>query len=1346
MKSHSSRILILSIVLSLLIPTVGVTPAATRSTDPPELKTAQPEVVMSDISKGEADQPEIYIIRLEDEPLATYKGGKVSLQATSPVATGADKLDVNSAASRAYRSYLAEERNNVLNQMQQETGHSLKIIHTYDIAYNGMAVELTPAEAAQVAKLPGVRDVIPNFTRYLQTDTTPEFLNAVGIWEGENTGTLDGTMGEGIIVGIIDTGINMDHPSFADVGDDDYDHTNPWGADNYTGWCDPDHDSYDPDLTCNDKLIGVYSYPSSGDDPEDDNSHGSHTASTSAGNVLYDVEYEGYTFEQISGMAPHANIISYDVCTGSGCQGDSIMAAIDNAIADGVDVINYSIGGGPTDPWNDPDSLAYLSAREAGVFVATSAGNDGPGAGTVGSPANSPWMTTVANTTISRILANTVDVTGPGTVPAELEGIGAIRGPEGPEIDTDIEADIVYSGDVDTDNVLGCDPFPTDVFTNSIALIQRGDCAFADKVDNAADASAIAVIIFNNSGGPPMSMGGLEDTTIPSVFITLDDGEAMRDWVQAEDDPTARINAGVDRVLNPEWADILAAGSSRGPNVNPNLIKPDIAAPGTNIFAAYAGDPDAFGMMSGTSMASPHVAGAGALMRALHPDWSEAEIQSALMMTSKKGVVKDDATTPVDPFDVGAGRLDLTNAALAGLVLHETVANYETADPALDGDPTSLNLASLGNGECLQSCSWERVFRNTTSKEIEWEITTTGDVPLTADPMTFTIAADATQVVTFTADVSEEEDGVWLFGEVTLTADDPEQPKLHLPVAVLPTSGILPDLVEINTRRNAGSQTIEDVQAIEILNLVTEPFGLTQADMHDLLLDEDPTNSDPYDDLSQVYYNFVTVPAGAKRLVAEVTASEAPDVDLFILYDTGAGFAEVCASTTSSWNEYCDLTDPDAGAYLIVVQNWQGSDDQPDAITLATAVVPGTDADNMDIFGPTSAEEMEPFDLDLFWDTPEMVAGDRWYGAFSLGSEPGSEGNVGTIPVNIIRHEDDVLKEVIDVTTNGDEVILTYQIAVQPNVTGEDYNLLLRDEIPDGLTYVPGSATGGASVVGRYLTWNGAMQGTYEYQMSTNDSDPDCDTGFGGYVNLEDFSIYAQAGITGDTTVWTTFSDLEFLYYGDRYNGLGFTDDGFGLFDDANNYGGEPWVNQNLPDPDLPNNALAAFWKDMEIVYDKTENHGVSLATAGPIAIVEYDNIIPWGGDGSVHFDFEMVVDSNTGSIAFAYDNLNGPVDDVTIGIENAAGTEAEQYAYNDGTASTIYNGLVVCFDYTGPTDPHIITYQVSIDDPDTAQIFINTIEHITDDPGAKWETTIFRYMHGFDHKYFLPLIFRNSN
>jgi len=1372
MKSKTWRWFGLWVLLSMMLSTAGISVAAAPSPAAPAMAEAQDvppmpslslpvgrdnskvlrlePVAASDVTlhtpaskPGEvlyevkdAQGPALYIIQLEGEPLASYRGGVRGLQPTSPAATGAVKLDAQSAASKAYLNYLAEQQTQFLTRLEQTLGRSVKVQHTYRYAYNGLALTLTPEEAAKIAQLPGVLRVVRNYTRTIQTDTSPQYLDAVGIWDGSNTGGLPGTMGEGIIVGIIDTGINMDHPSFADVGDDGYNHTNPLGAGNYTGWCNPSHPNYDPSLVCNDKLIGVYSYPSSGGNPEDDNSHGSHTASTTAGNVIFSPTLAaGVEFVRMSGMAPHANIIAYDVCTGSGCQGDSILAAIEDAVADEVDVINYSIGGGPYDPWNDPDSLAYLAARDAGVFVATSAGNDGPGAGTVGSPGNSPWMTTVANGTHDRGFGSNgvVDMAG-GTPPADIPGTG---------VSGEYTARIVYAGDYGNalcglgpqDNPTN--PFPAGTWHGEIVVCDRGTYYLVDKAANVRAAGAGGVIIANTSATGSQTYA--TDLGMPGTHVTYDNAELLRAWLVASNVNfyTATITAS-PIIHNAAWGDIMNDSSSRGPNVNANVLKPDIMAPGTNILAAYAGDADAFGLMSGTSMASPHVAGAAALIRAVHPDWTPAEVQSALMLTSwTSNLLKEDGTTPADPFDVGAGRLDLTGAALAGLVLDETTTHYENADPAAGGDPTTLNLASLANASCLQQCSWERTFRNTTGEVIGWTVSFTGDIALAANPASFIVAADGTQTVEFTADVSGETDGEWLFGTVILTPDD-GGPVLHLPVAVVPTSGVLPDLVEVHTRRNAGSQRIEGLQAIEILTLTVESFGLAPADLYDISLSQDPTNGDPYDDLGQVYYDLFTVPAGAKRFVAEITASEAPDVDLFVLYDVGGGsFTEVCVSSTPSWNESCNLNDPAAGTYLVLVQNWQGSADQPDAITLAVGVVPGTDAGNMVIEGSDSVPMMEPFDLQLFWNEPAMAAGDRWYGAFSLGSAPGNEGDIGVIPVNLIRHEDDVTK-----TASADTAVfsdtVTYTITVQPNVTPVDLTYWLTDTLPVGLTYVPGSASATAGVVnvtGNTLTWSGTMYApTPQYLMTTSLDNAACavpSANSGAYLNLQAFGIAANSAISGDTVWYGAFATGDpFTYWGSAYTGMDFTDDGMAFFDST--LGTTPWINEDIPNPADPNNLLATFWNDWEIVYDGPANRGVSLATLGGTgatggAVIEYDDVQPYD-DPTQTLDFEVFAwrtpDPTLGDpdLVFAYDNiaLDTPIPYGTIGIENATGTAGLKYAFDDAALDTLQNGMAICFDWYVPMpDPVLITYQATVNAEAAASPLTNVVTHNTDNPGS---------------------------
>ena len=270
--------------------------------------------------------------------------------------------------------------------------------------------------------------------RRLDTDVGPQWIGAPGIWNGTATGGLPGTKGEGVIIGVLDTGINMDHPSFADIGGDGFNHTNPFGAGNYKGWCNPAHPNYNPAYVCNDKLVGAWDYADASwgetDGPEDNDGHGSHTASTSGGNYLAAGHGDSgrYPYSPaISGVAPHANIIAYDVCGPDGsCYNTDVVAALNQAILDGVDVTNESIGiGGNT--WTGAKQAAYLSVFNAGITSARSAGNSGPGASTVGS--TPPWVITVGANTHNRAGTNAVtNLSGGSTAPpggGTLNGLGS---------------------------------------------------------------------------------------------------------------------------------------------------------------------------------------------------------------------------------------------------------------------------------------------------------------------------------------------------------------------------------------------------------------------------------------------------------------------------------------------------------------------------------------------------------------------------------------------------------------------------------------------------------------------------------------------------------------------------------------------------------------------------------------------------------------------------------------------------------------------------------------------------------------------------------------------------------
>ncbi|MPZ26634.1 MAG: S8 family serine peptidase [Micromonosporaceae bacterium] len=751
-------------------------------------------------SQPDPDELETYLVTLPDPPLATYAGGIADLAPTAPHATGADRLDPDSRASRAYLDYLEARQDAVISAIPLALGRDVDAGLRYDTAYNGFSAELTATEASTVAGLPEVARVEPDQLLELHTDAGPAWIGAPAVWNGD--GGIAANQGEGVVVGVIDTGVNFRHPAFAEVGPvDGHVHENPRGT--FGGLCDPVTGA----PFCNDKLIGMWDFTTVGQ-PTDDNGHGSHTASTAVGNRL-EMSLEAPTTSvdrTISGVAPHANLISYKACLPIGsCPLTGTLGSIDQATRDQVDVINFSIGGGPANPWTSALALAFAGAHSAGVFVATSAGNSGPGAGTVGNPANAPWVFSIGASTHDRDFPNQLtDLVRDGEPgPADTSGKGLTAG-FGP-------ARVVYAGDFG--NALcgegtaeaPLNPFPPGTFDGEIVVCDRGTFARVDKARHVHEAGAGGFVLANDEPSGDSLVADPYD--LPGVHIGFQDGIVLKDWIAeggGPDNPGTAVITGVEADLSPENGDVMAGFSSRGPNAPaPGVIKPDITAPGVDILAAWEGttsptDPETYNVISGTSMSSPHAAGSAALVRATQPGWTPDEVRSAMMTTAfteppgrgdEVEPVRNEDGTPADPFDRGAGRIDLRGAPLAGLVLDETPDRYAAADPAAGGDPRTLNLPSLADPACAQTCSWTRELRSAADATVSWTASTQAPdgVTLTVEPETFTLTAGQTATVTVTADVSGLTEPGWRFGEVQLASDaGPAVPAAHLPVAVQP--------------------------------------------------------------------------------------------------------------------------------------------------------------------------------------------------------------------------------------------------------------------------------------------------------------------------------------------------------------------------------------------------------------------------------------------------------------------------------------------------------------------------------------------------------------------------------
>lgn len=774
---------VLTIVLASVLLAASLAMAAAAAT-PPGPEDIRPAAF-------DTSARALYIVQLTAPPLALYEGGLPGLAPTNPQILGETELAVDAPASRDYLGYLAGQQAEVVAQAEALIGRPLELGFSYSFAFAGFAAEMTPVEAARIAALPDVRQVTPDARRQLLTDVGPGWIGAPGVWDGSATGSA--SQGEGVIIGIIDTGLNLDHPSFADPGPiDGYNYPNPFGAGVYKGLCATTPAQYH----CNDKLLGYYRFTT--DAGEDTDGHGSHTASTAGGNrvaALLDISVTNpfsYT-AAISGVAPHVHLIGYDACEDAdGCPLTALVAAIDQAVADGVDVINYSIGGASYDPWVDADAQAFLGAVAAGILPVTSAGNSGPGPSTVGSPADAPWVLSVAASTHTRSSAAAlVNLSGgASTPPADMKG-QALTATYGP-------APIVYAGTFGDPKCQTA--FPANTWTHGeIVVCDRGGNARVAKGTAVKKGGARGMVLVNTQPGESLVA---DAHIIPAVHLRKQDGDALKTWLATGSGHTATIQA-TQISFDPAHADAMAGFSSRGPNLNTarDVIKPDVTAPGVDILAAFrsgsgpanGAEPwmDEFNYLSGTSMSSPHTAGAAALLHALHPTWTPPEIKSALMTTAVvTGVRKEDDATPADPFDMGGGRIDVGRAAHAGLVLDITPAQFYAADPAIGGDPKTLNLPSLADSACPDACSWTRTVRNPTNQALTFAASYTGAGSATITPSLLNLGPGQTASFHFTLDVSAATKGAWAFGLLNWHEPGGHAPNAHLPVAVIPVTPV----------------------------------------------------------------------------------------------------------------------------------------------------------------------------------------------------------------------------------------------------------------------------------------------------------------------------------------------------------------------------------------------------------------------------------------------------------------------------------------------------------------------------------------------------------------------------
>jgi len=827
----------------------------------------------------------------------------------------------------------------------------------FTTALNGFSVEATKDEAAKLEKQSGVALVMPDEMRHIQRDDSDQRyasmrFGANGLYEflgltGRSDAWAKGMTGAGVTVGVIDTGIWPEHPSFADDGS--YPAHEPLATTDTGGKarsaCAFGNTAFNPDdtaFTCNNKLVGAREFLDSYkrntglesyefDSARDNEGHGTHTASTAAGNAGVPTQIFGVPKGVTSGIAPRAQIIAYKALGDLGGYTSDLVAAIDQAVEDKVDVINYSIGGGAQTV--SGDTLAFLFAADAGVFSAVSAGNSGPGAKTIGGPADVPWVTAVG--------ANTQPTFYQGAVVAGglvLRGASVTRGTWPAKFVDAANAggELCLEGTLDPTKVNG-----------AIVLCKRGGNGRIAKSAEVARAGGAGMVLYNAVDVDTLFS---DNFFVPTVMLDNTPGLQLKSWIAKQRNPIGLlVNLGVGTA--PFYSPTMAYFSSRGENPTAgDIIKPDVTAPGVQILAGNTPKPspgsqpagELFQAIAGTSMSSPVVAGSYALLKQAHPDWSAAAAKSALMTTAYTRVRDNDRVSQAGPFAMGAGMAYLGepgskgSAFQPGLVYdagfyeylgflcaegREAFGNPAATCAALAGMgvPTraaDLNLASIGVEAVPGATTVTRTVTSVANRPVTYRASVQAPegytVTVTPSSLTLAPGASASFTVTLTSSASVPL-GQWRSGALTWVGGDY---RARSPLAVKAVPIAAP--ASVTGTGTSGSASIP-VQFGFSGPYTATAGGLVPATHTTGTVAQDPdqTYPSPDDGAGVVSLPFTLSGVGLARWALELPGDT--DLDLFLL---GPGGNLIAVSGNSGTHEQIDLVAPADGNYTLVVHGW----------------------------------------------------------------------------------------------------------------------------------------------------------------------------------------------------------------------------------------------------------------------------------------------------------------------------------------------------------------------------------------------------------------------------------------
>jgi len=1000
---------------------------------------------------------EVYIVQLSDPAVVNYTGGRAGFAATRPAAS--TKIQATSSAVQSYAKYLEDTHDRLLSSAGVGAGK----LHSYRYAFNGFSALLSADEASRLRRDPAVNRIWVDTQQRVQTTNSAVFLGLE-----DQTGGLRADLklrGDGIVIAVIDSGIAPGHPSLRDTEEKIPERCQSQWAQaswlgiflcgavsrnpplevlfeplaDFTGSCEGG-DGFDPS-DCNNKLVGARYYidgflarneldPGEFISPRDADGHGTHIATTIAGNEVT-ADLFGVRIGRIAGIAPSARIATYKACwlepgaTRASCSTSDLVRAIDDAVADGADIINYSVGNLEAE-LDAPDDLALLNALEAGVFSVVAAGNDGPDSATIGSPAGAPWVLTVAaSTQTGNRFDEAISITEPERLARRIAMIEASFTPQLRERDS-LEGELRLVDDGQeflADGLAGsirdaCEPLSdASELQGHIALLQRGGCTFQVKLSRVADAGAIAAVVYSDSGSPIIMNGDLGSVDIPAVMISTADGQLLVDEVLAETIVHLELAKGVFLATS-DAGKVLGDFSSRGPSrPEPDFLKPDVTAPGVKIFAGHTPivanglKGEFYQYLSGTSMSAPQAAGVAALLKEANPDWTPAQLKSALTTTAQGGVLQEDGVTSAGPFDTGAGHIDPNRAIDPGLVFDATFLEHAAYLCGLDPSPYSatdcailatagfsphardVNVASIGIGQLV---SGDIVTRRVTNVGPPATYIAAVDDPLGLDIAVSptTLSLDTGQTAEFNVSFQRVNAPLdnWSFGRITWSDDTRD---VVSAVAVRPVSLRAPH--ELSFRSSSGGTTIPVAfgysgayQAqVHGLRAALTDFCRDQNDVSvPCVIADDPSNTFSFRQDNGVNSHLIDIPPDqlyARFSLFDQYTDGSDDLDLYVFYCPDNLCTQIAQSGSFTSEEEINLISPEPGVYAVLVHGFE-----TDEVTGG----PGTQYNlfawsfgindvvgNVSVIYPTTVSDGDRGGIDVSWGP--LIPATRYLGGIS---------------------------------------------------------------------------------------------------------------------------------------------------------------------------------------------------------------------------------------------------------------------------------------------------------------------------------------------------------------------------